>query len=130
MNQSSSQNAWTPFKIPPAPNAQDVGDYSLHLTPNAAPDTNPSKFLRWKKSTGLPDGSQLGDILYWDPEAGGEDEEGEPTGDWVILPPPEGGELHGLVIEGDAPFWVEAKTFTVCENGVSKEYKIPAQEVE
>lgn len=51
MNLPPLQNGWFPYKIPQAPSDEDVGDYSLFLTPDAVPNTNPSKFLRWRKSS-------------------------------------------------------------------------------
>jgi len=42
----------------------------------------------------LPDGENVGDLLYWDSEA------------WVILPPPSGSDLRVLATNGSVPFWL------------------------
>lgn len=45
----------------------------------------------------LPDGENVGDLLYWDGEA------------WVILPPPSGSALRVLATNGSVPFWAQTE---------------------
>jgi hypothetical protein len=42
----------------------------------------------------LPDGENVGDLLYWDSEA------------WVILPPPSGTDTKVLASNGGVPYWL------------------------
>jgi len=99
MSTSNTGAPWIPYIIPPCPIVPPDKTYALSFTDDAVPTVNPSQFLIWK-DVGLPKGLNLGDILYWDPNAGENNE-----GAWVILPPPSGGQLHVLASNGQAPFW-------------------------
>jgi hypothetical protein len=106
---------------PSASDGVDLGNWAVLDAPKE--DDTVLKFkddsLKWEEA--IPKGNKLGDILYWDPSAN--DNEGA----WVVLPAPQQTELYGLVIEGESPFWIKAKKFTVCENGEAKDYEIIAK---
>lgn len=94
-NKASSQ--WAPYVIPEAPNVASGEKYFLRLSNNATSGTNPSKFLQWEEvEANLPEGQNLGDLLYWDPEAG---EEG---GAWVVLNAPT---EQGSIMYWDGEVW-------------------------
>jgi hypothetical protein len=93
----------------------------------------------------LPEGENLGDLLYWNPAAG---DEGEwdilsaPTNNgaiiywvngsgWNFINPPSGGtEPYERFLywntSSDSWQFAEVKEFDICENGQPKTYKIPA----
>jgi len=102
--------------------------------------------IEWRE-VDFPDGEELGQILYWDPTAGQNQE-----GAWVLTEAPQ--ELGQFIYWNpdertwkliDAPsedeperflYWnqseyafAEVKEFQVCESGELKTYKIPAIEV-
>jgi hypothetical protein len=102
-------------EVLPKGNDDDIlkwsGDKWVVSSPSGSAE-NP-KFLKYNGSelfwgeggTGnIPNGTNKGDILYWDPEAGEEQE-----GAWVVLSAPS---------ESD----ISIKKFDVCENGQPKEY--------
>jgi hypothetical protein len=60
----------------------------------------------------LPDGENLGDIAYYDPEAGNNG-----AGAWRVLAAPEGSTI-------------KFKQFDVCENGQPKEYTMLVWDIE
>jgi hypothetical protein len=96
---------WTPFILP----ATIGGEKTKALTiPEGSPSgENPSRYLQWKViEANLPEGSNFGDILYWDLSAGD-------GGAWVILNAPQSSQI--LI-----------KKFSVCENGEPKEYNMLA----
>jgi|694.fasta_scaffold17753_13 hypothetical protein len=108
-----SRTPWVPYKIPPVVEKENPDDvYALSFSDDAqvVPQTNPSKFLEWKKIDPLPQGTNLGDIIYWDPSSG-------ENGEWVILenPQPENN--------------LEWKVFDVCENGQPKNYLFLVEEI-
>lgn len=104
MNTSNTGAGWIPYIIPPCPSVPPNDLYALSFeNENAVPTKNPSQFLRWKQVS-LPQGTNLGDMLYWDPSAGAENE-----GAWVVLPSPSGGGLKVLTIEGRQLSWKDTE---------------------
>ena len=87
---------WNPYTVPATPNipsgSSDV--YSLSCEKGADSAKNPSQFLKWKKTT-LPNGTNKGDILYWDPSAGD-------GGAWVVLSAPSN---EGSILYWDGSIW-------------------------
>jgi hypothetical protein len=77
--------------LPPRPNDSDTYFLAVENTE-----------LSWKESS-FPNGTNLGDILYWDP-SGGE------SGEWVILTPPSGEQLSVLGSNGGAPYWIPTES--------------------
>jgi hypothetical protein len=84
------------------------GDKWVVFSPSGS-EENP-KFLKYNGSelfwgpAALPDGTNEGDLLYWDPSAGD-------GGAWVVLTAPQNSEI--LI-----------KKFDICENGQPKEYNM------
>ena len=90
---------WTPFILP----ATIGGEKTKALTiPEGSPSgENPSRYLQWKVIEDLPDlpeGSNIGDLLYWNPSAGD-------NGAWVVLAAPSGTTLHVLGIQSGTLAW-------------------------
>lgn len=105
MNTSNISTPWVPYKIPPCPVPDTGKTYALSFSDNAVPSKNPSQFLQWKEiEANLPEGTNKGDILYWDPAAGDD-------GAWVVLTAPENATI-------------EIKEFDVCENGQPEKYNM------
>ena len=77
----SGGSASTETILPPRPNNNEA---HFLASQNAE--------LKWKKGD-LPDGQNIGDLLYW----GGES--------WVIIPPPSGG-TSVLASNGTVPYWI------------------------
>jgi hypothetical protein len=85
---------WTPFILP----ATIGGEKTKALTiPEGSPSgENPSRYLQWKViEANLPEGSNIGDLLYWNPSAGD-------NGAWVVLAAPSNG---GSIIYWDGAAW-------------------------
>ena len=95
MNTSNTSAPWVPYKIPPCPTPEDGQIYALSFSDAAVPTKNPSQFLEWKE-VGFPEGSNLGDILYWDPAGGGA---------WAVLSAPSGSGLKVLTATGGNLAW-------------------------
>lgn len=98
-----SSAPWIPYKIPPVVSRENPNEvYALSFSDEAVTETNPSKFLEWRKIDPLPEGINVGDLIYWNGE------------EWAILenPQPEN--------------TLEWKVFNVCENGNPSEYYILA----
>jgi hypothetical protein len=96
-----NRTPWVPYKIPPVVERESPNDvYALSFSDNAQaiPQTNPSKFLEWKKIDPFPEGTNLGDILYWNPLSGDD-------GEWVILSAPQGAGLKVLTINNGVLAW-------------------------
>jgi hypothetical protein len=91
---TGTSSGWVPYKIPPTPTPEEGKKYFLSFSDDATPAKNPSKFLQWKE-IGFPEGSNLGDILYWDPAAGD-------GGAWVVLAAPS---TEGSLIYWDGSNW-------------------------
>ncbi len=121
MNTSNTSAPWVPYKIPPCPTPEEGKTYALSFSDNAVPSKNPSQFLQWKE-IGFPEGSNLGDILYWDPAAGDEgawivlaapSDEGSIiywNGDgWSFLSPPSGQGLKVLTANGGNLAWTDTE---------------------
>jgi hypothetical protein len=98
-NRSEIKELWIPYKIPRTPDITNNDVYSLTCSNGANSNKNPSQFLQWKQVS-LPQGTNLGDMLYWDPSAG-EDNEGA----WVVLESPSGSGLKVLTIQNRQLSW-------------------------
>lgn len=101
MNTGSTKANWFPYTIPPTPTRSPNDFYALTFSEDATPLKNPSQFLNWKK-VNLPNGVNLGDILYWNPSSG----EG---GEWVVLPAPSSSDLRVLTIQNNNLAWTETE---------------------
>ena len=105
-----------------------------------------NQIIDWKEAD-FPDGEELGQILYWDPTAG-QNQEGawvltdapqelgqffywDPTArTWVLIDAPSENEPERFFYWNQSEYaFAEVKEFQVCENGELKTYKIPAIEV-
>jgi hypothetical protein len=101
VNTFNTSSPWVPYKIPPTPIPESGKTYALSFSDNAVPAKNPSQFLQWKE-VGLPDGTNKGDIIYWDPNSG---EDGE----WVVLSAPSSDSLRVLTIKNNTLAWTETE---------------------
>jgi hypothetical protein len=96
MNTSNTSAPWVPYKIPPTPDAVPKKRFFLKAKKNSSSEKNPSQFLEWAEV--VPDGTNKGDILYWNPEVGDE-------GAWVVLAAPSDSNLRVLTISGGNLAW-------------------------
>lgn len=103
MNTSNTSSGWVPYKIPPCPIPVSGKQYALSFSENAVPTKNPSQFLEWQEvEAALPDGTNNGDILYWNPAAGD-------GGAWAVLAAPSGSGLRVLTISGGNLAWTNTQ---------------------
>ena len=71
------RTGWTPFKIPATPTITTKDVYSLTCSTGADSRENPSKFLKWRKVSGLPEGAIAIEFDVC--------ENGSPTSYWFIV---------------------------------------------
>ena len=91
---------WSPYIIPPCLTPEGGKNYTLSFSDKAEPTKNPSQFLEWKET--VPNGTNLGDIIYWDPSAGD-------GGAWVALPAPSGSGLKVLTANDGTLAWADTQ---------------------
>jgi len=110
----------------------DFGLYPTYQWKQAPPVGSPTYFLgsknqviEWRKAT-FTEGTQNGDLLQWDPDAGTPPDLGE----WVVLSPPQNPDKPVYMYwDGDAWLFQEVKEFVICENGLPETYEIPAKKI-
>jgi hypothetical protein len=129
-SQSASPTTQSSVSQQPSGGSIGVGGGGVQNSAGASNDT---------ASRQVPEGSALGDLLYW---GGSEWLLFSPTGqggliywdgsEWISLEPETGEESLETFLYWDGENWLfaETKEFEVCEEGESKKYKIPAIEVE